>query len=150
MAMKEHIHFFSEKEIVKKGVDREKLGMRGRQANDFAELFLPILPGIIVDSDAASALGGEKVAEALSPHLAKIKGIVGKGLGDGADGVGRRLRPEGDLGRAYAPGRERAPQRDRLVRALQLDYWNDPDLAYPPQHLVHSKPLHDAAVYPEF
>ncbi len=82
MAMKEHIHFFSQKEIVKKGVDREKLGMRGRQANDFAELFLPILPGIIVDSDAASALGGEKVAEALRPHLAKIKGIVGKGLGD--------------------------------------------------------------------
>src|SRR5512145_1901237 len=82
MAMKEHIHFFSQKEIVTKGVDREKLGMRGRQANDFDELFLPILPGIIVDSDAASALGGEKVAEALRPHLAKIKAIVGKGLGD--------------------------------------------------------------------
>jgi pyruvate,orthophosphate dikinase len=82
MAMKEHIHFFSQNEIVTKGVDREKLGMRGRQANDLAELFLPILPGIIIDSDAASSLGEEKVAEALRPGLAKIKSIVGKGLGD--------------------------------------------------------------------
>ena len=54
--MKDNIHFFSQKEIVKKEVDLEKLGMRGRQANEFAELALPILPGFIIDSDAASSL----------------------------------------------------------------------------------------------
>ena len=37
--MKDNIHFFSQKENVKKGVDLEKLGMRGRQANEFSELF---------------------------------------------------------------------------------------------------------------
>jgi pyruvate, orthophosphate dikinase len=82
MAMKDHIHFFSQKDIVGKGVDREKLGMRGRQANDFAELALPILPGIVIDSDAASHLADEKVAEGLRPGLAKIRSICGKGLGD--------------------------------------------------------------------
>ena len=48
--MKDNIHFFSQKDNVKEGVDLEKLGMRGRQANEFAELSLPILPGFIIDS----------------------------------------------------------------------------------------------------
>jgi pyruvate,orthophosphate dikinase len=80
--MKDNIHFFSQKEIVKKGVDLEKLGMRGRQANEFAELALPILPGFVIDSDAASSLADEKVADAIRPFVKKVQEIVGKGLGD--------------------------------------------------------------------
>jgi len=80
--MKDNIHFFSQKENVKKGVDLEKLGMRGRQANEFAELSLPILPGFAIDSDAASSLEDEKVADAIRPLLVKIQEIVGKGLGN--------------------------------------------------------------------
>jgi pyruvate, orthophosphate dikinase len=80
--MKDNIHFFSQKENVKKGVDLEKLGMRGRQANEFAELSLPILPGFAIDSDAASSLEDAKVADAIRPYLAKIQDIVGKGLGN--------------------------------------------------------------------
>ncbi len=80
--MKDNIHFFSQKENVKKGVDLEKLGMRGRQAHEFAELSLPILPGFIIDSDAASDLGGQKVAEAIRPFIKKVEDIAGKGLGD--------------------------------------------------------------------
>ena len=80
--MKDNIHFFSQKEIVKKEVDLEKLGMRGRQANEFAELALPILPGFIIDSDAASSLGEQKVADAIRPAVKKVQDIVGKGLGD--------------------------------------------------------------------
>ena len=83
--MKEHIHFFSQNQTVKKGVDLEKLGQRGRQANEFAELALPILPGLIIDADAAAALGKEKVAEALRPTLRKIEEIVGKRFGDAAN-----------------------------------------------------------------
>ena len=83
--MKEHIHFFSQNQTVKKGVDLEKLGQRGRQANEFAELALPILPGLIIDADAAAALGKEKVAEALRPALRKIEEIVGKRFGDAAN-----------------------------------------------------------------
>jgi pyruvate,orthophosphate dikinase len=80
--MKDNVHFFSQKETVKKGVDIEKLGMRGRQANEFAELSLPILPGFVIDSGAASLLAEQKVAEVLRPHFRKVEEIVGKGLGD--------------------------------------------------------------------
>ncbi len=80
--MKDNIHFFSQKETVKKGVDLEKLGMRGRQANEFAELSLPILPGLVIDCDAASSLADQKVADAMRPAVKKVEEIVGKRLGD--------------------------------------------------------------------
>jgi pyruvate,orthophosphate dikinase len=80
--MKDNIHFFSQKEDVKKGVDLEKLGMRGRQAYEFAELALPILPGFVIDSDAASYLADEKVADAIRPFVKKVEAISGKSLGD--------------------------------------------------------------------
>jgi pyruvate,orthophosphate dikinase len=81
--MKDNVHFFSQKETVKRGVDLEKLGMRGRQANEFAELSLPILPGFVIDSDAASSLADQpKLAENLRPVFRKVEAIVGKGLGD--------------------------------------------------------------------
>ena len=80
--MKDNIHFFSQKETVKKEFDLEKLGMRGRQANEFAELALPILPGFVIDSDAASSLSEQKVAESIRPYVKKVQDIVGKGLGD--------------------------------------------------------------------
>ena len=86
--MKDNIHFFSQKETVKKGVDLEKLGMRGRQANEFAELSLPILPGFVIDSGVAASLNdptivaGGRVAEGIRPYIKKVQDIVGKGLGD--------------------------------------------------------------------
>jgi len=80
--MKNNVHFFSQKETVKRGVDPEKLGMRGRQANEFAELSLPILPGFVIDSDAASSLVDYKVAAELRPYFRKVEEIVDKRLGD--------------------------------------------------------------------
>ena len=44
--MKDNIHFFSQNETAKKVCDMEKLGQRGRQAMEFADLALPILPGL--------------------------------------------------------------------------------------------------------
>jgi pyruvate, orthophosphate dikinase len=80
--MKDNIHFFSQKETVKKADDLEKLGMRGRQANEFAELSLPILPGFVIDSDVAANLGDQKVAEAIRPYVKKVEAVADKGLGD--------------------------------------------------------------------
>ena len=45
--MKANVHYFSQKDSIKKGVDLDTLGQRGRQANEFAELGFPILPGQI-------------------------------------------------------------------------------------------------------
>jgi pyruvate, orthophosphate dikinase len=80
--MKDNIHFFSQRETVKKGVDLDKLGMRGRQANEFAELALPILPGFVIDCDVASSLADEKVADAIRPSIKKVEDVSGKGLGN--------------------------------------------------------------------
>lgn len=80
--MKANIHYFSQKDTIKKTVDPEKLGQRGRQANEFAELGLPILPGFIVDAEVAGHLAKEDVAAAVRPVIKKIEDVVGKKYAD--------------------------------------------------------------------
>ncbi len=80
--MKDNIHYFSQSLSVRKGVDIEKLGQRGRQAMEFAELGLPILPGFIVDANAAAKLDDPKAHSFLLPALEKIEELVGKKVGD--------------------------------------------------------------------
>ena len=61
--MKSSVHYFSQKDRIKKGVDPDKLGQRGRQAYEFADLDFPILPGFILDTDVASHLEHQDVVE---------------------------------------------------------------------------------------
>jgi pyruvate,orthophosphate dikinase len=83
--MKENIHFFSQKDMLKAGDDVEKLGLRGRQAYEFAQLALPILPGFIIDSDVAGHLEKVAVSKEIKPFIEKIEKIVGKRYGDEAN-----------------------------------------------------------------
>jgi pyruvate,orthophosphate dikinase len=76
------VHFFSQKETVGKKVDKGLLGIRGRQANEFAELGLPILPGFIFDSSIASALETEPICRMSLPYFEKCSALVGKVFGD--------------------------------------------------------------------
>ncbi len=76
------VHFFSQKETVNKKIDPKLLGIRGRQANEFAELGLPILPGFIFDASVAHLLKGEPVFKAAAPHLKRCSDLVGKQFGD--------------------------------------------------------------------
>ncbi len=80
--MKDNIHFFSQNDTVKKVSDLERLGQRGRQANEFAELSLPILPGFIFDAEIAAAIQKEKPLELAKTQLKKVEDLVGKKLGD--------------------------------------------------------------------
>lgn len=80
--MKDNIHFFSQTDSVKKVLDLEKLGQRGRQAIEFAELSLPILPGFIFDAEEAASLHKEKPLELAKPFVKKVEDLVGKRLGD--------------------------------------------------------------------
>ena len=82
MSITSSIHYFSQKETVNKKTDKTLLGIRGRQANEFAELGLPILPGFIIDSKAASALEGEAVYRTILPYLKKCSALVGKEYGN--------------------------------------------------------------------
>ena len=52
--MDSRIHFFSQSNVIPSKIKPELLGIRGRQANEFAELAFPILPGIILDTTIAS------------------------------------------------------------------------------------------------
>lgn len=83
--MKSSVHFFSQKDRIKNGVDPDKLGQRGRQAYEFADLDFPILPGFILDTDVASHLEQHDVVTAIRPSIRRIEDIVDKHYGDSGE-----------------------------------------------------------------
>ena len=82
MKLSNNIHFFNSKETVNTKVDKNLLGIRGRQANEFAELKLPILPGLIIDSSVMQDLSEAEVFPELVPFLKKFSKEVQKVYGD--------------------------------------------------------------------
>ena len=80
--MDNRIHFFSHIDVIPKKIESEKLGIRGRQANEFAELGFPILPGFILDTDIASDIKPAEIKKDIAALLDKCAGIVGKKYGD--------------------------------------------------------------------
>jgi len=59
--MDPRIHFFSQNSVISSKTKPELLGIRGRQANEFAELAFPILPGFILDTEIASEIDPEAI-----------------------------------------------------------------------------------------
>ncbi|WP_304242614.1 putative PEP-binding protein [Gracilinema caldarium] len=80
--MDNRIHFFSSIDVIPKKVDGELLGIRGRQANEFAELGFPILPGFIINTQLASQLDKVDIKKDVKTLLDKCASIVGKRFGD--------------------------------------------------------------------
>ena len=80
--MDKRIHFFSQIDIIPKTVEGELLGIRGRQANEFAGLGFPILPGFIIDTTLASEINAGAIKKDVKAILDKCAGIVGKTFGD--------------------------------------------------------------------
>jgi pyruvate, orthophosphate dikinase len=80
--MKNNIHLFSKKEYVKDDEILEKIGIRGREANDFASLNLPILPGFIVDSDLAGKIEDTDLKPYVKDHMKKVEKDTKKVFGD--------------------------------------------------------------------
>ena len=80
--MDSRIHFFSQKDIISSKVNPELLGIRGRQANEFAQLGFPILPGIILDTNLASDIDQKKIKKDVFDLLGKCAKLTGKGYGD--------------------------------------------------------------------
>ncbi|MDR0321853.1 MAG: pyruvate, phosphate dikinase [Treponema sp.] len=80
--MDSRIHFFSQKDVISQKVNHELLGIRGRQANEFAELEFPILPGIILDTEIASEVEPKTIKKDINDLLAKCAKLVGKIYGD--------------------------------------------------------------------
>ncbi|MDR1444407.1 MAG: pyruvate, phosphate dikinase [Treponema sp.] len=80
--MDSRIHFFSQKDSIPRKIAPELLGIRGRQAAEFAELGFPILPGFILDTRIASNISPDAVKKDAAALLDKCAGIVGKKYGD--------------------------------------------------------------------
>ncbi|MDR1024105.1 MAG: pyruvate, phosphate dikinase [Treponema sp.] len=80
--MDSRIHFFSQKDIIPHTITPELLGIRGRQANEFAELGFPIVPGLILDTRIASNIDPAAIKKDLAALLNKCAGIMGKKYGD--------------------------------------------------------------------
>ncbi|MEL3906977.1 MAG: PEP-utilizing enzyme [Treponema sp.] len=82
MSTTKAIHFFSSQEALKKNIDQTILGLRGRQLNEFAELGLPIVPGIVIDATAVETVSQEKAMPLLRSLLKKCGKSVKKQYGD--------------------------------------------------------------------
>jgi len=80
--MDSRIHFFSQNDVIPAKVNPELLGIRGRQANEFAELKFPILPGFIINTELASVLDPKAVKKDISELLGRCAKLAGKTYGD--------------------------------------------------------------------
>ena len=80
--MDSKIHFFSQNNVISSKNKPESLGIRGRQANEFAELAFPILPGIILDTEIASDIDPKAIKKDISELLGKCSKLVGKSFGN--------------------------------------------------------------------
>jgi pyruvate,orthophosphate dikinase len=80
--MDTRIHFFSQNNVIPSKNRTDLLGIRGRQANEFAELAFPILPGIILDTEIASELDSKAIKKDISELLGKCSKLVNKKFGD--------------------------------------------------------------------
>ncbi|MGP1576043.1 MAG: putative PEP-binding protein [Treponema sp.] len=81
MSITKHIHFISSDKIIKKAADYT-LGIRGQQLNELAALGLPIVPGVIIDSSALTALKHEHISYVLKSSLKKMGDAVRKRYGE--------------------------------------------------------------------
>jgi pyruvate,orthophosphate dikinase len=80
--MDSRIHFFSQKDVIPAKIEPELLGIRGRQANEFAELGFPILPGMILDTGLASDIDVKTIKKDVLELLGKCAKLVGKTFGN--------------------------------------------------------------------
>ncbi|MDR0324363.1 MAG: pyruvate, phosphate dikinase [Treponema sp.] len=80
--MDSRIHFFSQNTVISSKIKPELLGIRGRQANEFAELSFPILPGLILNTELASEFDAKAHKKDILELLGKCSKLVNKKYGD--------------------------------------------------------------------
>lgn len=80
--MDKSIHFFSRNNFVKNRKIWERFGIRGKQAMEFAEMDLPIVPGFILDSRIAAHLDTHDVSEDVKKQIEKFEKETGKKFND--------------------------------------------------------------------
>lgn len=79
--MAKNFHYFSKDECPSDEVI-PKIGIRGARAKELAQLKMPILPGLIIDSDIASKLSNKNLGEILHKFCEKAEKEIGKKFSD--------------------------------------------------------------------
>jgi pyruvate, orthophosphate dikinase len=79
--MEKNIHYFSKNECPQDEI-QEKIGIRGKRAIELSLLKMPILPGIIIDSDIASKLDKIQLSKVLKEFCEKCGKETDKKFGD--------------------------------------------------------------------
>ncbi|MCG8571557.1 MAG: PEP-utilizing enzyme [Spirochaetes bacterium] len=79
--MGSHVHYFSMKECPKEDLS-DKIGIRGIRAIELAQLKMPILPGIIIDTGIATKLDDVKLSGMLQKFSEKAEKETGKKYND--------------------------------------------------------------------
>jgi len=75
--MAKNFHYFSKDECPSDDVV-SKIGIRGVRAKELAQLKMPILPGLIIDSDIASKLSNVNLKDVLTKFCEKAEKEIGK------------------------------------------------------------------------
>lgn len=82
MSIAKNIYYFSAETPINAKVERKYLGIRGREADQLAELNLAVLPGIIIDATVAQKLEDENIGAVLFPMFDKMSNAVDKKFDD--------------------------------------------------------------------
>ncbi len=80
--MKKHIHFFNSETFVKNKNKWPSLGIRGKEAMEFAAMQLPILPGFVIDAEISAHLEKEDIIKNTKVLIQKIETQTGKKFND--------------------------------------------------------------------
>jgi len=80
--METNVHFFSRNNYVKRKKTWERFGIRGKQAMEFAELNLPIVPGFILDSKIAAHLDSYDLDKNINQYIQRCENETGKKYND--------------------------------------------------------------------
>lgn len=79
--MEKNIHYFSKIECPSDQIV-DKIGIRGIRAKELSQLKMPILPGLIIDTEIASKLKDKDLSEVLRGFCVKAEKEIGKKFDD--------------------------------------------------------------------
>ncbi|MCM1322383.1 MAG: PEP-utilizing enzyme [Bacteroides sp.] len=79
---KKHVFFFSQKTKIAKSTNTDLFGIRARLAVELADKSLPVLPGLIIDSELAGNITDISFEKDLQKYMDLFSAEVGKKFGD--------------------------------------------------------------------
>lgn len=82
MMKNKNIHYFSSNYELKEKIDLNKIGVRGKRLLELCNLKMPILPGIIIDSEIASKLMNINIKDDIKKFCELVEQETGKRYGD--------------------------------------------------------------------